>query len=164
MTNTGLVPITECNLYIDDLYRAVSTTEEAIRLKSGLQHMFSLDGFNLTKWTSISTQFLRSVEEEHLGDRDSRNTDARPLERVIGVKWKPDSDKFLVEAKKFQTLRKVDVDIRQRKHLKFASSLFDPLGITMPLTIRLRQSLQLAWTSMRQRPRLENFVRPQRLD
>ena len=107
--------------------------------------MFSLGGFNLRKWTSNSTHFLHSVEEEHLGDKDSRNTDTRPLETVLGVKWKPDSDKFLVGAKKFQTLRKVD--ITQRNLFKFASSLFDPLEITMPLTIRLRQSLQLAWIS-----------------
>ena len=107
--------------------------------------MFSLGGFNLTKWTSNSIQFLLSVEKEQLGDKDSRNTDTRPLERVLGVKWKPDSGKFLVKQNKLQTLRKVD--ITQRKLLKLASSLFDSLGITMPLTICLRRSLQLAWTS-----------------
>ena len=140
-----LVPLTKRNLCMDDLYRPVSTTEEAIRLKSDLKHMFSLYGFILTKWTSNCKLFLQSVEEEHLGDKDSRNTDARPLERVLGVKWKPDSDQFLVEAKKFQTL--VELDITQLILLKFAFSLFDPLGITMSLTIRLCQSPQLAWTS-----------------
>ena len=50
-----------------------------------------------------------------------------------------------MEAKKFHTIDKKD--LTQRKLLKFASSIFDPLGITMPLTIRLRQSLQLAWSN-----------------
>ena len=124
--------------------------------------MFSLGGFNLTKWTSNSTQVIKSVEEEHLGAKDSRN-DARSLERV---KWKPDSDQFIVEAMKFETLK--NVDITQRKLLKFTSPIFDPLGITVPLTLRLRLSLQLAWTNLEtsigQSSWLDIFVRAQGLD
>ena len=84
-------------------------------------------------------------QREQLGKRDSLTNKERPLERVLGVKWKPDTDVFLVDAKKFHAIDKKD--LTQRKLLKFASSIFDPLGITMPLTIQLRQSLQLAWSN-----------------
>ena len=110
-----------------------------------LQKMFSLGGFNLTKWTSNSQKFLTTVNENPLENSDSLTKRERPLERVLGVKWKPDTDVFLLEAKKFHAIDKKD--LTQRKLLKFASSIFDPLGITMPLTIRLRQSLQLAWSN-----------------
>ena len=38
-------------------------------------------------------------------------------------------------------------DLIQRKLLKIVSSIFDTFGISMPLTIRLRKSFQLAWTT-----------------
>ena len=141
----ALEQITKRNIYMDDLYKAVSTPTEVTQLMNDLQKMFSLGGFNLTKWTSNSQQFLTTVNENHLENNDSLTKKERPLERVLGVKWKPDTDVFLVEAKKFHAIDKKD--LTQRKLLKFASSIFDPLGITMPLTIRLRQSLQLAWSN-----------------
>ena len=104
-----LVPLTERNLCMDDLYKAFSTTKEVIRLKSDLQDMFTLSGFDLSKRNSNSKLFRQSVEEEHLGDIVSRNADTRPLERVLGVKRKPDSDEFLVEAIKIRRLVKVDI-------------------------------------------------------
>ena len=139
---TALEQITNRNIYMDDLYKAVSTPTEATQLMNDLQKMFSLGGFNLTKWTSNSQQFLTTVNENHSENSDSLTKKERPLERVLGVKWKPDTDVFLGEAKKFHAIDKKE--LTQRKLLKFASSIFDPLGITMPLTIRLRQSLQLA--------------------
>ena len=141
----ALEQITRRNIYMDDLYKAVSTPTEATQLMNDLQKLFSLGGFNLTKWTSNSQQFLTTVNENHLENSDSLTKKERPLEKVLGVKWKPDTDVFLVEAKKFHAIDKKD--LTQRKLLKFASSIFYPLGITMPLTIRLRQSLQLAWSN-----------------
>ena len=132
----ALEQITKCNIYMDDLYKAVSTPTEATQLMNDLQKMFSLGGFNLTKWTSNSQQFFTTVNENHLENSDSLTKKERPLERVLGVKWKPDTDVFLVEAKRFHAIDKKD--LTQRKLLKFASSIFNPLGITMPLTIRLR--------------------------
>ena len=138
-----LVAITERNIYMDDLYKAVKTPEHATQLMKDLQHVFKSGGFNLTKWTSNSDEFLQTVDEFHLASPRTPNADARPLERVLGVKWKPDSDDFVVQATKFKT--KMENVRTQRKLLKFVSSIFDPLGITAPLTIRLRQCLQLVW-------------------
>ena len=138
---------------MDDLCKAVSKIDKAIRFTSDLTRVFSLGGFNLTKRTSNSKQFLESVEEERLGDKK------QPLERVLGVKRKPESGQYLVEAKRFQTLWQADIT------QKFAFSLFDQLEIAMPLKIRLPQLIFRVdlRASMRQRPRSDNFVRPQRL-
>ena len=38
-------------------------------------------------------------------------------------------------------------NLTQRKLLKFCCSIFDPLAITMPLTLRRRKSCQFAWIS-----------------
>ena len=57
----ALEQITKRNIYMDDLYKAVSTPTEATQLMNDLQKMFSLGGFNLTKWTSNSQQFLTTV-------------------------------------------------------------------------------------------------------
>ena len=77
----------------------------------------------------ITYQYPRHILEQPTllrPSKDSHNTDA-------------------MEAKKFQTPRKAD--IAQRKLLKIASSPFDPLELAMPMTISLRQNLQLAWKS-----------------
>ena len=161
----ALEQIRKRNIYMDDLYKAVPTPTEATQLMNDLQKMFSLGGFNLTQWTSNSQQFLTTVNENHLENSDSLTKKEPPLERVLGLKWKPDTDVFLVEAKKFHAIDKKD--LTQRKLLKFASSIFDPLRITMPLTIRLRQSPQLAWSNGPQWGQTSKhgaFNRPQWLD
>ena len=82
----ALEQITKRNIYMDDLYKAVSTPTEATQLMNDLQKMFSLGGFNLLKWTSNSQQFLTTVNENHLENSDSLTKKERPLERVLGVK------------------------------------------------------------------------------
>ena len=76
-----------------------------------------------------------------MGNSDSLISDEKPLKRILGVKWKPDKDVLLVEAKNILTIDKND--LTQRKLLKFVSSIFDTLGITMPLTIRIGNPFNL---------------------
>ena len=115
--------------------RPLSTPAEATILMKDLQTIFSRRGFNLTKLIFNSEDFLRTIDKNDTGNSDSLTSVERRPERGLGVKWKPDKDVLLVEATKFQT---IDYPT-QRKLLKFVSSNFDYLGITMPLTIRLRK-------------------------
>ena len=146
---TFLLQITERNIYMDDLYKTVSTPAEATILNKELQTMFSRRGFNLKKWTYNYEDFLRTINKNEIGNSDSLTSVERPLERFLGIKLKPDKSLILVEAKKFQTIDKSD--LTQRKLLKFFASIFDPFGLTMPLTIRLQKFFQLAWNT---RPQL----------
>ena len=55
---------TERNIYMDDLYKAAPTLAEATILTKDLQILFSRGGFNLTKWTSDSEDFLWAHQQE----------------------------------------------------------------------------------------------------
>ena len=54
--------------------------------------------------------FLRSVNENDIGNSDGFLSDERPLERILGVKWKPDKDVF------YRGKRKISNDRQKRLH------------------------------------------------
>ena len=58
--------------------------------------------------------------------------------------WFPEADTFVIERKLFRKI-KLDEKTSQRKLLRFVASIFDPLGIIAPFTIRFRKVLQAAW-------------------
>ena len=46
------------SFYMDDLYRATDTVEEAISISKDLKNLLLLGGFNLTKWSSNSLETM----------------------------------------------------------------------------------------------------------
>ena len=52
------------NFYMDDLFKSVQSLLEACNLQAGLVKLFTLGGFNLTKWISDDKEFLNAVPEK----------------------------------------------------------------------------------------------------
>ncbi|XP_072028458.1 uncharacterized protein [Amphiura filiformis] len=71
--------------------------KKAVDLVSDLKKACKDGGFNLTKWTSNIRTVLQSIPEEDrskdmaLVDLDTENL---PTERVLGMLWSPEADKF----------------------------------------------------------------------
>ena len=64
--------------------------------------------------------------------------------KLLGLPCFPEADTFVIEQKMFHKI-KLDEKTNQRKLLRFVVSIFDPLGIITPFTIRFRKVLQAAW-------------------
>ena len=132
------------DIYMDDLFTTFDTGDRATFIAEELRNTLVLGGFNSTKWSANNLNFLYQTEQRHLVPNAIDDFLANKTQRVLGVQWKPSTDTYIIDLEKFLAFLDKD-DMTQRELLKWTSSIFDPLGLTGPLTIRLRQALQDTW-------------------
>ena len=108
--------------------------------------MLSNRGFRLTKWISNNRDILNSVpESERSPHLSSKEFDDLPYERALGIRWNVQSDNL-----------EFNVQIQQKPEtrrgiLSIIASLFDPLGLISPVTLKGKfilqelSRLQLCW-------------------
>ena len=136
------------NFYIDDCLTSVSSVSQAIALYKDLVTLCASGGFNLTKWTSNSRDFLAAVPENDRA-KDVRNVDLSqdvlPIERALGVLWCIESDTFMFR------ISVKDKPVTRRGILSTVCSIYDPLGFLSPFILPAKCLMQqlsrekLAW-------------------
>ena len=133
---------------MDVLYVSLTSEEDATDTARKLREVLASGGFNLTKWSSNSRNFLAGLSPE-LRATGANPDDKLTLQRVLGLPWYPEKDTYLIQPESYRKAKDIRIP-NQRNLLKFTSSIFDPLGITAPLIIRLRCFMQLAWSTGQQ--------------
>ena len=116
---------------MDDLIHSCSTKSEANRRRVELDKILESGSFHVKEWycTSGSTS---SENEVNLDGEDELKT--------LGLGWNPTSDTL-----KF-TVKPVNVEVfTTRLVLSKMSTLFDPLGLASPVTIKMRMAMQEIW-------------------
>ena len=114
---------------MDDFLYSAENIQEAESVKQNLISLLQKGGFKLSKWQS-------NVKELCEKDSDVESVTA------LGMEWNLISDDLKLcrgFAGKEHTI------ITHRVVLSVASSIFDPLGLASPFTIRIRLILQLIW-------------------
>lgn len=127
------------NFYVDDCLKSVETEAQAIQLYEELTTLLERGGFNLTKWCRSSKEVLDYIPEEARAKSVKGlefNGEAMPTERALGVYWNVGEDVF-----GFKFLNK-DKSPTRRGLLSIVSSIYDPLGLASPFTIRAKGILQ----------------------
>ena len=127
------------NFYVDDCLKSLPSSSEAVRHVDNLRELMSKGGFNLTKWISNDRKVLESIP---LHDRAKNvkeldlTEDVLPVERVFGVSWSVENDKFVFKTniKKQQCTR--------RGILSVVSSIYDPLEMAVPFILPAKVRLQ----------------------
>ena len=97
--------------------------------------MLSEAKFNLRAWASNSKQLVELSQQD--GTFDSSN----PI-NVLGIRWDTSTDKLSLSLK---GLRHPTTLTTKREVLKDTSKLFDPLGITSPVSVRAKLFMQKLW-------------------
>ncbi|XP_037297647.1 LOW QUALITY PROTEIN: uncharacterized protein LOC115453172 [Manduca sexta] len=130
--------------YMDDYIDSFETLEKAKEIAKQVRRIHSEAHFELKKWASNSPELLKA-----LGEKSSSETVniQDKHERVLGLIWRPKEDQLAFD------LRLVDVPPSllqdevptKRQALKIVMSVFDPLGLLSPLTIKPKQLLQEVW-------------------
>ena len=126
---------------MDDLYISTADVESAVNVMNSTKECLSLGGFNLTKLNSNSDEFLKNVANENLLRPDLPSPQPQ---KVLGLPWIASNDEYIIDKRLFKRFPN-DQFTTQRKLLKFVASIFDPLGVIAPLTIRVRKILQAIW-------------------
>ena len=129
------------NFYMDDFFKSVKSTGEAMEIQRQLAEMLNLGGFHSTKRISNEKEVIEQISEPErapsvkVGDENI----AMPVERVLSVSWDTNSDCFV-----YEVVKRNIADTR-RKMLSLIASLFDPIGFLAPFLVRANILLQRMW-------------------
>ena len=121
---------------MDDYIQSHATEKNACKAVLETKHCLKTGGFRLTKFISNSSIVRNQIPSE---DKDSQ-TD---IVGVLDVKWNLEKDGFLM--KPLTDFPKDALANTQRKIFSLVSSIFDPIGIMSPSTIRFKIVLQELW-------------------
>ena len=119
------------NFYMDDNLQRFKTTETAAVTATEVKNTLQKGDLKLTKFFSNDPNTVMKITGE--------NADTAIEQRVLGQTSNAKEDIFILKRPDL----KLDVkSMQQRQLLSLAASLFDPLGIIMPFSIRVRCILQ----------------------
>ena len=128
---------------MDNRFVSTDTVNEAVSMYRSLRCVLLKGRFNLTKWTSASQVILHSIPNDHRGLSPDAKKSTQLQQRVLGVIWGLSSDQLRSDSVKLKEL--TTIKLTQRNLLHKTSSIVDPLGVTAPISIRLRIIQQLIW-------------------
>lgn len=124
------------NFYVDDCLASTFTIASAVCMVDELRRMLSLGGFKLTKWNSNRPEVLQGVPSEERCTESHDSFSMKIRQPTLGMRWNVRADVFEL---------KVDLPASpetRRGILSVVASLFDPLGLAGPVTLKARQLLQ----------------------
>lgn len=125
------------DFYVDDLLKSVETECEAIQMITEIPKLLMKGGFRLCKWLSNKRRVIETVpDSERAKGLQDLGLQALPTERTLGVLWEVDRDVFTYAAK--ETHR----PMTRRGMLGSVSSVYDPMGLVCPFTVRGRLMVQ----------------------
>ncbi|XP_051797872.1 uncharacterized protein LOC127531791 [Acanthochromis polyacanthus] len=140
----------EQDFYVDDALKSFSTEAEAVDVLQRAQKMLALSNLRLHKIASNKVEVVNAFPPEdrakEIKDLDL-STDKPPVQRSLGVIWDTTSDTFTFDVPQEQK------PFTRRGVLSTVNSLFDPLGLLAPVTIKGRlllrelSSSNLEWDS-----------------
>ena len=125
---------------ISQMYSRIQ--QNAIDLYHQLSQLWEKTGMHARKWLSNSTHVLKEVPQEDCLSKVDFNHKNLSSMKTLGVVWIALADVFTFKTKPPQA----DLPLSKRNVLKNVATLFDPLGLVTPYTIRAKILLQVMWT------------------
>ena len=123
------------DLYVDNVLTSFESDEIALEFYRESRDLLKRAGFNLRSWKSNSTKLLDIATQEDVVDQDIDT-------KILGMRWNANSD-CLTFVK--QDVQNTELEATKREILRQSSSIFDPLGILGPVTIRAKILIQKLW-------------------
>ena len=127
------------DFYVDDGLKSAKTTPDAIQLIHDARQMLARGNLRLHKFISNSREVIESIpNSERAKGITSLNLSFEdlPIERALGIEWCMESDHFQF---RFNLKSK---SATRRGILSTVASVYDPLGLLSPYTLKGKQILQ----------------------
>ena len=88
------------NFYMDDFFKSVKSSDEALELQKELVEMLNEAAFHLTKWISNEKEVIEQIPESERAPsvKVVEESIVMPMERALGVVWDTSSDLDDLEA------------------------------------------------------------------
>ena len=129
--------------YMDDSMDSVLNEEQGVRLYQELSSLLTHAGMHARKWLSNSQEVLHEVPIKDRKSEVDLDTEQLPSAKTLGVWWSADHDTLTFR----ENAPGNDMRYTKRNFLKKIASLFDPLGLLAPFTVRAKMLLQDMWTA-----------------
>ena len=131
------------SFYMDDLLLSEADVDTARKLKVKATRALAEGGFQLTKWRSNRPEVLDGTCTSNMASLDGAlrlGASMASAEKTLGVVWNEREDTLGFR------LRESSEPLTKRGVLSRTASVFDPLGIAAPFTVKARVMMQRLWS------------------
>ena len=143
------------NSYMDDILGSVENKIKGMEIMRNIDEILGKGGFKIKEWIASGdandqrcnatidqkeVKLITKTEEENVFQ-----------ERVLGMKWDTENDSLMFTFKNFDIQDGIsyevstDVTITKRKILSIVNSIYDPLGLLTPFTVKAKIILRTLW-------------------
>ncbi|XP_004521657.1 uncharacterized protein LOC101451129 [Ceratitis capitata] len=133
--------VIEKDFYMDDLLTGTSTDDELLLLQQNISDILKEGGFELRKWATNCAKLNEYIS------RNAPNISHYLIDDkdvyALGLVWNTADDHFTFAI----NLKERPATLTKRAFLSDVSTLFDPLGLLAPVTIRSKIWFQEIWRS-----------------
>jgi len=134
--NAHIAHTIHSNLYVDNVVTGCDTEKSALQFYKEARSMLGEAKFNLRAWASNSKLLMQTAQQDETADKTN------PV-NVPGMLWATTGDCLSLSLKSLE--HRTITMTTKREVLKDASKLFDPLGITSPVSVRAKLFMQKLW-------------------
>lgn len=122
------------DLYVDNIISSFSSEDELLTYFKLVRGLFADGGFNLRSWASNSQLLQELATTQNVIDKDQ-------IVKILGLRWDTASDTLGFVTRELET----SSPITKREVLKQSSTIYDPLGLISPITVRSKMLMQQIW-------------------
>ncbi|KAJ8019238.1 hypothetical protein HOLleu_42307 [Holothuria leucospilota] len=119
------------NVYMDDILECVSSDNEAVQRAGEIEQLLEHGNFSIKRWTFS-------------GNGSNEDSWIPKNEKVLSISWKPVED-ILSFKDNVKTFKEVPGILTKRICLSKINSVYDPLGLLTPVTVRAKILLRKLW-------------------
>ena len=156
---TSVCELIKDHLYVDDLLLAVASENKAIQFRKETSKIFEEMKMKIQKWCSNSSKVLKTIPQEERSPFENisdNNNDGGEITfqdpdiitsqtKLLGMTWSPKLDTFHYNTYE-KLLENKKIKYSKRGISSIIPSIYDPIGILQPYTIRGKLNLQKTWT------------------
>jgi len=125
-----------CNLYVDNIVSGCQTEATSLNYFTQSRSILSTANFNVLPWASNSSQLMNIAEWHQVAETNN------PI-KVLGLWWDISSD--LIYSSHKPIVPGTTTTVTKHDVLRWASTIFDLLGLISPVTISAKLFLQTLW-------------------
>ncbi|XP_063629950.1 uncharacterized protein LOC134801340 [Cydia splendana] len=129
------------DFYMDDLMSGQDNTEDAVDVAKNIAIILKNGGFDLQKWSSNSTSFLKQFPPDERNSNVNMDINLDGTVRALGISWNMGEHSFQYKLE----LPQPPITITKRNILAETQKLFDPLGWLAPSIIQAKMLIQQLW-------------------
>ena len=133
-TNTATAKQIKDDIYVDNVVMGTNNDEEAFQLYKEAKKNFQDASINLRDWISNS----KFVNENTSPDHQMKER----VTKVLGLIWNTNTDEFSISTKKLKSIEQAKI---KREVLATLASIFDPLGMITPVTLKMKLFPRELW-------------------